>query len=280
MIETSIATENKIKRQKRKYGLAYGIIAGLAYAAALWGYDGALLSQAHAYYPWIKLIAGGTLAMLAGGLAGWLTVRFEKGLLGVLFWMTTSGLLTWLTLIVPFVLAPFLMGRLSPELHSLLKYEIYPILYTRVSVAFMWVLVAAFIIAVIQIPLADQAVFSVSLFGKLVPYLVCASIMGVSGIVADNLNNQPLRLAILALDNTIQFSLDTRGQDVDPKLAREMQQASLRPVKDIVTDPRWLAISRYDQYLDNIYVLANFDGNWMECGTIYGHVSNCILVTP
>ncbi len=280
MYESPLSPEDKIKNLNRRYGLAYGMVAGLAYAAALWGYDGFLLSQAHAYFPWVKLAAGGLLSMLAGGAAGWLTARFEKSLLGVFFWAGASGLLAWFTLIVPFVLAPFLMKILAPDLRSLLVYDTYADMTTRIGVAYAWVLIAGIVTGVIQIPTVDQAVFSINLFSKLTPFLLCAFLMLISGAVIDSMNNQPARNAVINLDRTIQFTLDHRGEEIDKKVAREMHLLSLRTVQDTVQDTRRLVMTSYDLYLEIIHVAVNFDGQWVDCMTIVGNPINCETISP
>jgi hypothetical protein len=272
--------ENKIKVQKQKYGLVYGMVAGLAFAVSLWGYDGYVLSRVHAYFPWVKFMAGSLLTMAVGGLAGWLVSRFERTLLGILFWFAAAGALAWLTALVPIVITPALMGVLEPKLRSLLNYTIYDNLSTMVGVAFAWIVIAVFIIATIQLPLIEQAVFSTSVVGKIAPSLVCAILMLISGAITDSLNNQPLREPIANLDKTIQFSLNTRGKDVDPKAAREVHLASLRDVQNVVVESRRLIVSRYDQYLENVYVVVNFNGNWVECSTAFSHPLMCKSITP
>ncbi len=280
MDSSELPPEDKIKILKRKYGLAYGLTAGLAFAIALYGYDGFLLSQAHAYHPWVKLVAGGFLSMLAGGFAGWLTACFEKPLLGMIFWLAASGLMAWFTFIVPFVLAPFLMKSLSPELEPLLRYELYEGLSTRIGVIFTWIFFSSFVTSVIQIPLIDQAVFSVSAFGKLTPCLTCAILLAISGAIVDNFNNQSMRDPLINIDRIIQFSLDNRGKEIDKKVARELHLAALRTVEDVMQEQRKLVVTRYDELNENIHVAINFDGHWADCLTIVGIPINCEPISP
>ena len=80
-------TSPEVVRSKRIYGMYYGAAAGLAFAAAAWGWDAYLLSRFHALYPWIKLIVGALASGLVGGLAGWLSARLDKVILSVLIWL-------------------------------------------------------------------------------------------------------------------------------------------------------------------------------------------------
>jgi hypothetical protein len=280
MISTTPDKEHLLKVRRQKFGFSYGAVAGLAFAVALWGLDGYLLSGSHALFPWMKLAVGGILTTLTGGLAGWLATRFEKTLIGILFWMAASGLLALFTVSVPLVLAPRLTGVLQPQINSLLLYTTYDNLPTMVSVAFGWIIISAIVIAVIQIPMLDQAVFSISGFGKVKPHILCAILMLISGSVADSLNNKPLRDPILGLDETIQFMLDTRGQEIDPAVSREKHLASFRTIQDDIQESRSLVVSRYDRFLENVQVLVNFNGQWVECSTFYGAPLTCQPISP
>lgn len=53
-----------LRRDKQLLGLAYGLLAGLTYALATWGYDGWLLAHASADSSWLKLVIGGSSACL------------------------------------------------------------------------------------------------------------------------------------------------------------------------------------------------------------------------
>lgn len=272
--------EQFLKSRKRKYGLTYGAAGGLAFAIALWGLDAVLLSQSHAMFPWLKLIVGGILTTLTGGLAGWLTSRFEKILLGFLFWVAASALFGLYIVIVPLVLAPRITGLLVPQISHLLLYTTYDNLPTMVAVAFGWTIVGAIISSVIQIPMLDHAVFSLSGFGKIRPHLLCAVLMLISGGVSDSLNNKPLRDPIVALDSTFQFILDTRGQEIDKATSREKHLASFRFIQEGVTENRQLVVSHYDRLLENIDVLINFNGKWAVCPTFFNSPLTCQPVSP
>jgi hypothetical protein len=280
MYSTSSQTENKIVARKHLSGLIYGLVAGLSFSITLWGMDAYLLSLSHAYFPWVKFAAGGLLATLVGALAGWLVARIEKALIGLFIWFATAGAFAWLTAIVPIFISPVLMGLLEPDLQNLLHYGEYGNLPSIVGATFAWIAIGIFIVAAIQIPMIEQSVFSVSAFGRIAPHLICALLMLASGVIVDNLHNVPLREPIQSLDQTIQFSLNSRGKDVDPKIARDLHVAALRPVQDSLTQHRRLVVGQYDRLLENVNVLVNFDGAWVECETIFGHPLYCQYVFP
>ena len=280
MNDTPSEKQQLLKSRKQKFGFTYGAAAGLAFALALWGYDGALLSQYHALFPWLKLIVGGLLAVSTCGLAGWLTSRFEKIPFGIIFWILASGSLALFTVIVPLMITPRLIGLLVPQIQPLLLYTTYDNLPTLIAVAFGWTIVSSIVIGILQIPMLEPAIFSLSGFGKIKPHLLCAFLMLISGSVADSLNNKPLRDPLLGLDETIQFILDTRGQEIDKATSREKHLASFRYIQDNIQESRQLVVSRYDKLLENVNILVNFNGQWVECPTFYNTPLTCQPISP
>ncbi len=87
---------------KWRFGMLYGIVVGLSFSASTWGIDGYSLSQAHAFYPWLKFIIGAILCMIIGAIVGWLVARLEKGLFALLFYLGMSVVFSWLTIALPF----------------------------------------------------------------------------------------------------------------------------------------------------------------------------------
>lgn len=274
------SVELKIKRRKQAFGLFYGLAAGLAFSIALWGLDGYNQARAFAYFPWLKFAAGTPLILLIGGLAGWLTSRFEKPLLGIFIWAGAAAAFAWLTIIVPIVITPAALKLLEPDFESLLRYSFYDNSSQMAAVAFGWIMIAAFIVAAIQIPMIEQAVFSTSLYGRIAPHLIGILLLFVSGTIADSLNNQLLRDPLISMNNTIQFALDHSEQEVDSKAARQIHLASLRPVETFITPERRLVVSWFDPLLENVTILINFDGQWVECSTIFNNPLNCTVVAP
>jgi hypothetical protein len=143
----------------------------------------------------------------------------------------------------------------------------------------LWVSLFAVLVGILQIPLAEPAAFATSFLGKAGPLLVCAVLMFINGTIVDNLTNEPLRLAVLAMDNTIQFAVDHQGQEVNPELARSMHVSSLRPVQEVIDQPRRLIVRSYDQSLGLINVLVRFGDTWVDCSVVYNQPSFCEYAT-
>jgi hypothetical protein len=269
-----------VLRLKRRVGMAYGMTVGLSLAASAWGVDGYLLSQANALYPWLKLIAGAVLCAAAGGLAGWLVARFEKGILALLFYLGASLIFAWLIVHLPLQIFPRMVSWLDPETGGLLNYIFHENFNARFTVAFVWVALFVCLTGILQIPLSEPAVFSTSFFGRITPLIVCSVIMLIGGTILDTVINEPLRSPLLEMNETIQFSLDHRGEEVDRALAQAMHMTSLRGIQDVIDQPRRLIVGSFDQWLGQVNILVRFGDTWVDCITVYNQPSFCKSVIP
>jgi hypothetical protein len=269
-----------VLRMKRRMGMVYGIMVGLSFAAATWGVDGFLLDRAHALYPWLKFAVGAMICMITGGMAGWLVARLEKVILAIPIYLGVAFVFSWLIVVLPFRILPMVVAWLDPEAGNLLNYTFYEDFNSRFVIAIAWVSLFLTLAGILQIPLTEPAAFSVSYFGKIIPLVVCSVIMFINGAIVDTLNNEPLRTALLHMENTIQFSVDHQGKEVDRMLARTMRMSSLRAVEDVISQPRQLIVGSYDKWLDQIHILVRFGDTWVDCIVVYNQPSFCQYVIP
>lgn len=269
-----------VLRLKRRLGMIYGMTMGLTFAVSTWGVDGYLLSQSNALYPWLKFITGASICAIAGGLAGWLVARLEKGLLALIFYLGVAFVFAWLIVFLPLQMFPKIVSWLDPQTGGLLNYIFHDNFNSRFTLAFIWIALFVALAGILQIPLTEPAAFATSFFGKIAPLIVCAVIMFINGGIVDTVTNEPLRSPILKLNETIQFSVDHRGEEVDRALAREMHMTSLRAVQDVIGQPRRLIVGSYDEWLGQVNVLARFGNRWVDCAVIYNQPSFCKYVIP
>lgn len=274
------ADDSHVLLVKEWRGAMYGVVAGLTFAIAMWGYDGYLLQQAHAFFPWLKLIIGAILSLIIGGVIGYLAIHSRHGIASVLIWLIAAGLFALLTVVVPLQLAPAISRLLEPKLNNLLNYGAINEFMLRVGIAFAWIVIFTFITGVLEYPLVDASVFSYSVLGRYIPFLFCIVIMSFAGAIADGLNNQPLRDALISTNNTLQFVIDNQGRQADPKLSRQLHAASFRNVQDSITPERKLIIGSYDELFEEVHVLIKFKSQWVDCLSFYGQPSLCQPITP
>src|SRR5258706_1308942 len=265
----------ELVRLKRIYGASYGVVIGATFAIATWGADGYILSQSHMLLPWFKLIVGMVMCALVAGLAGWITARIERWYFTIPAWIGVAAFLSWLLIELPLQINLALSTWFDPQLRGLISYSSFDQLTPRFLVAFAWIIIFVLIVGVIQIPFVEPAAFSVTLFGKIAPFLLGMFIVVINGFVTDSLNNEPLRSAIVAMDHSIQFVVDNRDVDVDPAISRVNHAGSLRGIKDQVTQQRYMTVSGYDEQLGEVLVAVQFEDLLANCTVIYGQPVFC-----
>ena len=276
----NLSVRPEIVRLKQKIGMFYGIMAGLAFAIASWGWDGYMLSKSHAYYPWTMFITGTIFCILLGGMVGWITARFERSFLGVVFWTISSVFFAWLMVALPLQINPFIASKFDPQLGALLNYGKNNDFAFRFGVSLIWVIPFLLIIGITQLPIMESAVFSTSIFGKIAPFLFCIVVMSICGTITDNLINAHFREAITSLDNTIQFVLDNKSNhNIDQALSREVHAGALNSIKEYVRESRHLFVGSYDENLGNLHVLVKFTDQWADCNILYSQPVFCKITT-
>jgi hypothetical protein len=268
-----------VLRSKYMYGIWFGIVIGLAFSIFAWGVDAYKLNQINGLYPWLKFSLGVLPCMLVGGVTGWLCARIGKPLLGLLLWAIAASVFAWLAVNLPLQIIPRVVSLMEPDLRDLLHYTYYEQFSFRFEIAYAWLAIFASLAGLLQIPLSDSATFSTSVFGKIAPMLVIIVLMAISGSTMDNLNNELLRAPIDAINSTTQFFMDHKGEDIPPLEIRRMHLASLRTVKDLVTQDRKFIISGYDEFLGDVQVLARFQNVWVECEVLYNQPLVCKQVS-
>jgi len=266
----------EIVRLKRRFGMLYGMTAGLAFAVASWGWDAYLLSGSHAYFPWTMFITGMIFCAVIGGMAGWLTARFKSSLLGVVFWLISSLFFAWIMVALPLLINPIIASKIDPQLGLLLNYEKGVEFWFRFGVSLAWVVPFTLIVGVMQLPITEPAVFSTSIFGRITPLLFCIVVMSIGGVFTDNLINSHFRDGIAALDTTIQFVLDNKDdENTDKDLYRQLHARSLYTVEEYIQKSRHLFVRSFDSSLGELHILVKTNDQWIDCLVLYSQPVSC-----
>ncbi len=257
----------EIIRLRRAFGIVYGAVAGLAFAAASWGWNGYMLSGAHVYFPWLAFAVGAAACALFGALVGWLTALTNSGLAGALLWIASSLFFAWMIVALPLQITPFLLTKLDPQYAALTTYSAESVQFPyRFGVVAAWLFFFMLVVGALQQPVTESAAFSASAFGKIAPFFICVVVMAIGGAVTDNLINVYFREALLSLDQTIQFVVENQGkEEIDLARARQLHAKALGPVEALVRQERFLAVGGYDNTLEDLQVLVKFGGRWAQC---------------
>ncbi|HEX5807342.1 MAG TPA: hypothetical protein VFY25_01650 [Anaerolineales bacterium] len=271
----TLSARPEVLRAKHAYGAWFGIALGLTFSIFAWGIDAYRLEQINGLYPWIKFVGGALPCVLVGGLTGWLAARLDKPILALLLWALAAFFFAWLTVSLPLQIVPRVLSLLEPDIKGLLHYTYYEEFSARVGVAYVWLVIFMALSGLLQIPLSDSAIFATSFLGKISPMLIVLVLMAISGSVIDSLNNELLRGPVNSLNNPVQFLLDNRGKEIDPAVSRRMHLGALRAVRDLITPERKYIVSGYDAFLEQVQVLARFEGAWVECDLIVNQLIYC-----
>ncbi len=271
----------EVLRAQYKYGLFYGVMVGLLFAAFAWGIDALVLLRANGAQPWIKLLIGVLVCAPVGGLSGWLTMRFERMILSIPFWLISAAVFAWLTVALPLQIYPKVLTWLEPDLVNLVSYGMPEVMTARFFTSFIWAAIFVSIAGILELPLGQPAAFSTSTMGKLLPVLLCAVLMGIGATLVENDNNKPLRSAVVSMNETLQFATQHQGQEIDSKVSRDLHLAALRKITEQVGKPYQLIIGSFDQFLEQVHVIVRFEGDILaDCLTVYDQPISCELITP
>src|SRR5215207_1266846 len=268
-------TRPDILRSKHTYGIWFGAALGLTFSIFAWGIDAYTLSQINGLYPWLKFLGGAVPCMLVGGLTGWLAARLDKPILALLLWAIVASFFAWLTISLPLQITPRVLSVVEPQLKDLLHYTYYEAFSSRFGIAYAWLAIFVSLAGLLQLPLSDSAVFSTSFFGKVSPMLVTLILMAICGTIVDSLNNELLRSPVDSVDKTLQFFLDHQGEKIDVLESRRMHLSALRTVEALITPERRYIVSGYDEYLEQVQVLARFEHAWVECDLVVNQLISC-----
>lgn len=257
------------------YGAVYGLIAGVAFASATWGWDGYLLSQTHVFMPWLKFTLGAVLCGLAGSIAGWITIRHERWWVVFIAWLGLAFVFAGFTIILPLQISPAISRWFQPHLREFVQSLAFGEVVSRFWLAFMWIVIFVAIAGVLENVLVESTIFASSFIGRISPAVLCIAVFVVCGVIVDGLNNEPLRRAIINMDATIQFVLDHRGQEVDKAEARANHAGTLRVFTDDLSTSRELLIGGYDAQLGEVNLLVEFEELLLKCTVLYGQPAFC-----
>lgn len=263
--------------QKQKLGLLYGLFAGLALAISLWGMDAFLLWKAHAAFAWVRFLIGGLASVVAFCLAGWLTMRFEKALLGALFWPAAALVPANLSVLMIFDGWPSIVTLLEPGLASRFSAPDYSS-STLIGALVIILGVASMILGTLEIPLLKQTLLSSASGALVAPILLAALAFGMLGIIIDNNVHLRLREPLIRLDHTIQFVAENDINQIDKTTARQMRTGALKAVGEAVHRPRRLLIASFAPTYEQLEIWVDFSGTWAKCVTISNQIINCKLI--
>ncbi len=266
---------SSFSRKRTNLGVVYGLIAGLFFTLAAWGMDAIILIRSNVSLPFLKFLPALLICVPTALLAGYLTAKFENGLLSLVLWAGLAVLFTYLVINIPIKLAPWLTTKLIPEFIPVISFEELTNIGHYWFVGILAIGFTCVLCGILENLLIDQRLASSSSVGALIPFIICIVIMTGAGFSGDLLMTNHFREPLVTIDELLQNGATYYDQEVDKLEARKMQLSILRPLDDLVLKPHTLTLVSADNYLGLMKVLVDFDGKYALCHIVYSQPTFC-----
>jgi hypothetical protein len=278
LIGKTFEKSQEFKNKKKFIGLIYGLVSVLSFALFAWGIDAILLARAHAALFWIKFLPGALICGLAGALAGWLTIHYEKHVLALMFWTGLGALYTTMAIWLPTSGTELFLKILRPDLTIMLKFpEIDSISQFRI-VGFLIIGVASIICGILEINLVDQILLSAYSSTFASSLFVTLILFGLAGSASDYLINSHFREPVQALNDVLQTLSDYGEMEIPDDIIKEQRLSSIIRLGLDWQKPRQLLLVAFDRTLGTMEILVSTPEALAKCTLIYSQISNCNLV--
>lgn len=278
MQENIALAKARIGADRISLGILFGLLAGLGFTLALWGYEVILLSNASAELPWLKFAIGAPACLLISILAGWLTARFDNSLLGFIIWGLSGLGFVWIASHTPFEGLTLVLTRLEPVFQG---FDLYPfVLSARARMQLLYIIAGLLtgLAGSFELFLIESALRSAYFFARLFTFLIFLVILAPIGLAIDNLINQPLREPILVIDDLIQTGLKAEITPVTKDEARQLGLSAIKTFGSLIHQPYQINLGRYDpESLSETSVHINFNGTWGTCFVLDNRPMYCQL---
>jgi hypothetical protein len=265
----------RVTRLNQRWGIIFGVVMGLAFAAGAWGMDALSLSQSSTDFPWLRLASGLALTLPVAFLAGWLTGWSDNGFLSAIIWSLAAAAILWIAGHVPYEISSLAIRWLDPNFQNL---EVYPFpesAATRLMIGLAVGVVAGLIAGGLGAMAVDNMRLGVG-FSRIGMVLVCGFLMVCAGLFSDNITNRPLRVPLVEMDNLIDLYLSYQGKTITSLESRQNRFGVLKTMTELVTQPRRLVLGDYQpDTLESARVYVLLGDTWFRCWVITDQPSFC-----
>jgi hypothetical protein len=270
-----IENENIHRHFIRTAGAAYGAVAAIVFALAVWGQDVAALRDASSSLGWQHLAFGLIAFLPLGILTGWLSASARWSAFTLGWWIVGVGLMAWLAGRLPYEGQSFI-ARLGDPYPP--PYPMYPISVPAAGFAGFSAVIGAFaglFVGLLSLTALDRAWnystqrHRLGVRSVLVLFL-CAPPLIIAGVMADFQINSSLRAAFVEVDHVITVAGDPA---TDLTQARLPYMQSVRDQLSSDYTLRWVQSSTEQT---TFVIDAQFDtGLLVRCTFGFGSVFMC-----
>jgi hypothetical protein len=271
---------SSFSRKRTNLGVLYGLLAGIFFSLAAWGMDAGILMRHNVTLPFLKLLPALLICVPAAIIAGFVTAKYEHGLLSFAVWAALAVLYTFTVINIPIRLAPWLTSKILPEFIPVIKFQELTNIghywfYGIFAIGFTCILCG-----ILENILIDQSFAASGPLGAMIPFVICMAIMTGAGFSGDLLMTNHFREPMVMIDTLLQNGATYYNQEVDKLEARKMHLSIVRPLNDLVLQQRSLTLVDVDGYLSVMKVLVDFNGESALCHTVYSQPTFCEIIKP
>jgi hypothetical protein len=270
-----IENEHIHRRFTRTAGAAYGAVAAIVFALAVWGQDVAALRDASSTLGWQHLALGLIIFLPLGILTGWLSASARWSAFTLGWWIVGVALMAWLAGRLPYE-GLSLIARLGDPYPP--PYPMYPIGVPAAGFAAFSAVIGAFaglFTGLLSLTALDKAWdFSTKRHRlgvrSVLVLALCAPPLIIAGLMADFQINSGLRAAFIEIDRVIAVAGDPATDLIQARLP---YMQSFRDRLSTNYTLRWVQSSTEQT---NFILDAQFDtGLLMRCTYGFGTVLGC-----
>jgi len=266
---------SSFSRKRTNLGVLYGLLAGIFFSLAAWGMDAGILMRHNVTLPFLKLLPALLICVPAAIIAGFVTAKYEHGLLSFAVWAALAVLYTFTVINIPIRLVPWLTSKILPEFIPVIKFQELTNIghywfYGIFAIGFTCILCG-----ILENILIDQSFAASGPLGAMIPFVICMAIMTGAGFSGDLLMTNHFREPMVMIDTLLQNGATYYNQEVDKLEARKMRLNIVRPLDDLVLKPHSLTLVSTDNYLGLMKVLVDFEGKYALCHIVYSQPTFC-----
>ena len=271
----------------RKPSLINGWLIGLALSVGAWGLEAIQLTDAPVPLQYPSLLIGGLVLTGLGGLAGWLTSRFQKAWPVVFVWLATAVLATAIIIFQPYYGRTLTIWLADRRFWGL---PIYPFTFglsiVQLFVAGFFIILLLGFLALLQNYRLEEIGSEMGENGRLsarawMLLLIPLPFVLVAGLVTQNMLSNSTATAVEVVHRAIQRGRTYEGDLFELGLREGISYGAIRGVREQMSANYTLKIASIDPDMAMTNIVAHFDnGAWINCQVINNQLSYCYDAAP
>ncbi len=279
--------DTQARRLSLRLGLWNGFLIGLALALGTWGVEAVALMGVPLQLLYARLLLGCLMLLLLGGLGGWLAAMFEGALAGGLVWFGVAILIVLTIGHLPYEGHSAVVWLTDPRFWGVSILPFSPPAQVRLLMAGFFVVILLLVLGLIQdlrLEMIRAEINAESRLDSRAWFLLALPlplVLGV-GLIADNLVNQPLRVAPQLVHEAIRTGRTYSGDLFKLSVERSLNYNAIAGVRSQMSEHYTLQIGEAELgAVQTVFVVAHFDnGAWINCRVVADQLSHCYDAIP